>query len=304
MGKRTLKTIKKLTENEEKYENLETIINNYVQQYSFTLEQLGYKETLKEEVKNFKNFTDKLAIWYELKFPDPKVISIFQNEDIKLDEEFFNKSLDPIYNTHIFINSYLYNEKYFLDKPVYPDVIYLNENTYLKLTRKGIIKKAKGFILNGKDFSKIFEGINIKNLLSVAINENFPIKEQKIIANTIKEYYFKIKAKEILLDITLHKILKRGDKNIGSKRAILFAKEFKRNIDIAMKYAISTNDQNTKNIIKYYLKNNGNKNLEIIVDFYNIEKKMTLEQFMYILYTNDIELKEYINITKKLQLNK
>ena len=143
MGKRTLKTIKKLTENEEKYENLETIINNYVQQYSFTLEQLGYKETLKEEVKNFKNFTDKLAIWYELKFPDPKVISIFQNEDIKLDEEFFNKSLDPIYNTHIFINSYLYNEKYFLDKPIYPDVIYVNENTYLKLTRKGIIKKAK-----------------------------------------------------------------------------------------------------------------------------------------------------------------
>ena len=105
-----------------------------------------------------------------------------------------------------------------------------------------------------------------------------------------------------MFDTTLYKILKRGDKNIGSKRAILFAKEFKRNIDIPMKYAISTNDQNAKNIIKYYLKNNGNKNLDIIVDFYNIEKKMTLEQFVYLLYTNDNELKEYTDLSKKLEL--
>ena len=247
--------------NKQKYK-LETKYNELINEYKKLLKEIGYSN-LNEEIEDVKNFIEKMAVWYELKFSDPVTIKLFQSENLELDNSLFNFSNDPIYDTHTFINTYLRNEKHFISKPKYKDIIDLQGSQHFHLTRKGKIALAEFIYAKKvgkiKDVGKLLEGVHIANAKFVGEIEGIKIDDpNNNIDKTIKNYNSRVEAKEVLLDAVMYKIIIRGGKKVGPLRAMLFAKEFNRNMDIPMKYAISSlSDKDNKNIILNYLKNGG-----------------------------------------------
>lgn len=87
----------------------------------------------------------------------------------------------------------------------------------------------------------------------------------------------KRKEKEGLLDSVMYRIIERGGNRIGPRRAFLFAKEFGRNIDIPMMYAIDRSDPGLRLFINEYIKNGGSKDLLCYIDYFHsvlVDKKV------------------------------
>lgn len=307
---KSLKNASKYLANKQRY-NLENKYEDLIEKYRKTLKERGYTN-LDEEVDDLKNFIEKMAVWYELKFSDPVTVKLFQCENLELDNSLFNYSgEDPIYNTHTFINRYLRNEKYFLTRPKYKDIVDLSGSQHFHLTRKGKItsaeylsSKSTKLPINCRD---IFEGVHIANAKFVAEIEGIDLKDpNNNIDKAVNSYKNRIKAKEILLDAVMYKIIMRGGNKIGPLRAMLFAKEFNRDINIPMKYAISSSiDKDNKNLILNYLKNGGNRNIEIFINYFYkgidpiLVDYVSLDEFIKKEYKEDIdfytkeELEEY-----------
>lgn len=71
-----------------------------------------------------------------------------------------------------------------------------------------------------------------------------------------------------MLDCVMYRIIERGGNRIGSRRAFLFAKEFRRNIDIPMMYAADTSDPNLRGFINEYLKAGGHTDLSCYSNYF------------------------------------
>lgn len=72
----------------------------------------------------------------------------------------------------------------------------------------------------------------------------------------------------------MYSIMKSGNKYTGPRRALLFAKEFKLNLDIPMSYGVIMDDEDTLYLIDEYLKNGGSEDLTCYVDSFIKDKKV------------------------------
>ena len=71
-----------------------------------------------------------------------------------------------------------------------------------------------------------------------------------------------------MLNCVMYRIIDRGGNRIGPRRAFLFAKEFRRNIDIPMMYGIDRSDPGLRLFINEYIKAGGSKNLMCYEDYF------------------------------------
>ena len=85
----------------------------------------------------------------------------------------------------------------------------------------------------------------------------------------IKKYENWKYQKDEMLNCVMYRIIERGGNRVGPRRAFLFAKEFNRNIDIPMMYAVDMSDPGLREFIVEYIKAGGHTDLECYIDYFS-----------------------------------
>ena len=248
-----------------------------------------------------RNFIEKMAVWYELRYPDYEVNRLMPGsgqESINISNEMFNKNTyinelfdensdirtldwEEFYNTHAFIRSLPWEERYRFQRVRYSDLVYLDPNytlnnpasltACLHLTRNGFVKEAEKIDIysNYKVTNEELTGKHIKEVVKLFKTRDIILPEDNELEKTIQTEDNWLKQKEGLLDCVMYRIIERGGNRIGPRRAFLFAKEFKRNIDIPLMYAIDRSDPGLRIFINEYLKAGGSKDLICFVGYFS-----------------------------------
>ena len=159
---------KKEEEELKKYQiDLDNKVSNFLDWYFINCME-GTHSALGEShfLKRFEDFIEKLAVWYELRYPDYEVnrlMHCYDQEDIEVSNEMFRKNFyikdlldddsdvkdldwNEFYNTHAFIQALPKNEKHYFLKPKYMDVIYLSpgiRTAHIHLTTNGFVEDAE-----------------------------------------------------------------------------------------------------------------------------------------------------------------
>lgn len=247
--------------------------------------------------KDMRNLIEKIAVWYELRYPSYELNNIMpgsSQESININKIMFENNpcmkgientsdLNKIgwstfYNTNVFINSLPWEERYYLDKPNYRDIIYLdsdNSSAHLHLTNYGTVEMAEfvtGYtnsVINDEELT----GLTVSDVLKKFQERGIILPEDNDLQRIVKEIDSWTKLKNRILDCAMYRIIERGGNRIGPRRAFLFAKEFHRNIDIPMKYGIDKSDPGLRLFIYEYLKSGGSQDLICYLDYFHRTSK-------------------------------
>ena len=155
-----------------KYE-LDELIDKFIKWYYITFDKYTFKDVGEHNsIDKIKNFIEKMAVWYELRYPSyevNKVLPFEKKEEIDIDNEMFinnpyvinyiknrNTNIEynelegfswsDFYNIDTFINTLPKDERDFLKKPTYNTFIYIDSsdiNAHLHLYDNGIINEAE-----------------------------------------------------------------------------------------------------------------------------------------------------------------
>lgn len=244
-----------------------------------------------------KNFIEKMAVWYELRYPDYEInrlIPSSHQENTEMNNIAFNNNpyvnnlLDEnsdiralnwseFYNFSVFIHSQPWIERCLFLKPKYQEIVYWNPNhgsAHLHLTKNGIIKIAEfmNYVIPGIQ-NEDLEGKHIKDIVRLLKEQGIEFPENNEFEIAIKNYDNWIYQKEEMLNCVMYRIIERGGKIFGPRRAFLFAKEFSRNIECPMKYGIDYSDPGLRNFINEYIKAGGSKDLVCYVNYFHRRRK-------------------------------
>lgn len=275
--------------------NLNNKVDNFINWYYDNLVKGKYTDIGEFHLPNdLHNFIEKVAVWYELRYPDYEInrlmpgsnqeqkhinnemltnnpylkeieseLGMLTNSNNKV-EAFDYIDWDKFYNTKVFINSLPIEEKQYLNKPRYSNLVYLEDNNspHFHLSANGIVTEVEGLITyTNKVSNKDLIGKHVKDVLEILNREIPTLPQSNGLTKAINAYEIKKEFKERLLDSIMYRIIERGGNRIGPRRGFLFAKEFKRNIDIPMAYGIDTSDPGLDKFIEKYLESGGRENV-------------------------------------------
>lgn len=231
-----------------------------------------------------RNFIEKMAVWYELRYPDYEINRImpgssqeqidindvmfannqYTNDILDEDSEIKDLDWDEFYNAQAFIHSLPWSERYVFSRPKYQDIVYWNRehgSAHLHLTRNGFVEWSEYMDVIPGISNEDLEGKNIKEVVSMLKEKGIKFPENNEFEKAVKDYDNWIYQKEEMLNCVMYRIIERGGNRIGPRRAFLFAKEFGRNIDIPMAYGVDGSDPGLRLFINEYIKAGGSKNL-------------------------------------------
>lgn len=263
-----------------------------------------------------RNLIEKMAVWYELRYPDYEINRLFPGSDQEqtqvndvmfksnpyLNEFFDEKSdiryldWDDFYNTKVFINSLPWEEKIKLSKPLYSDIVYLSPKfggVHLHLTKNGIVEMAENVSIytNSVIKDEELEGLHVKKVIELFKNRGIALPPDNGLEKAVEYADKYLYQKEEMLNCVMYRIIERGGNRIGPRRAFIFAKEFKRNIDIPMMYGVDLSDPGLRKFMNEYLKAGGSKDLVCYVGYFSKaskkEKLHTVSIKKLILYLNN-----------------
>ena len=280
----------------------------------------------KGEVENIKNFIEKMAVWYELRYPDYEVKKMLSNHgDVGLDvndvmfkknsyindlfdEESDVRNLDwaDFYNTSAFVQSLPTDERYYLFRPVYDNFVYLSKSSliaHVHLTKNGIVEMAENISLDffGKNIkNEDLEGMHVKEVVKLFEDKGVDLSEYDNLKLAIKRFENWKYQKDEMLNCVMYRIIDRGGNRIGPRRAFLFAKEFNRDIDIPMKYGYDSSDPGLRMFINEYIKAGGSMDLECYDGYYGINKELGTMSIREILSRESIYTSEEKELHQKL----
>lgn len=241
------------------------------------------------QLLKMRNLIEKMAVWYELRYPDYEIDHEQENTDITqvmfrnnpyinelVDEDSDAKQLDwnEFYNTNVFINSLPWSERCFFLKPRYNEIVYLNPNTrsaHLHLTKKGIVEMPEDISLWTSSVIKDEDlvGMHVRDVVKLFKEKGIELPEGNELEESIKDVDKWLDQREGLLNSVMYRIIERGGNRIGPRRGFLFAKEFDRDIDIPMMYAIDRSDPELRKFINEYIKAGGSKDLKCYIGYFN-----------------------------------
>lgn len=256
----------------------------------FSENRSGKNATKQEKnslANDMRNFIEKMAVWYELRYPDYEInrlmpgstqeqtsinkVMFEDNQYINdmLDEDSLVKDLDwsKFYNVKVFINSLTWSEMSLFLKPRYQECVYWdssNSKAHLHLTSKGVVRVAE---MTGLKWhvpgvsNENLEGMNIKEVVAMLKEKGVVFPANNDFEKAIKDYDEWCYQKEEMLNSVMYRIIERGGNRFGPRRAFLFAKEFGRNIDIPMAYGVDRTDPGLRLFINEYIKAGGSENL-------------------------------------------
>lgn len=278
--------------------SLDGKINNFIDWYYKNMVKGKYSAIGEYHFpRELRNFIEKMAVWYELRYPQYEVNRLmpgsgqegkYVNEEMFINNPYVNNFLEisnelddvkfldwsEFYNTKAFINSLPWEERNYLSKPRYTDLVYIDlsksANTHLHLSANGIVMGSEGIykFTNSKIKDKDLEGKHVKEVLDLLEKENISLSKDNELQKAIELYEKKVYFKEHLLDCVMYRIIERGGSRIGPRRAFLFAKEFKRNIDIPMMYGVDYSDPGLRNFIIEYIKAGGSEDLICYTNYF------------------------------------
>lgn len=273
---------------------LDDKVNEFINWYSENMVNGNHKYC---QAIKMRNFIEKMAVWYELRYPDYEVnrlISGIGQEQIKINDVMFKNNQylndlldedsdikdldwDKFYNAHSFIQSLPWEEKVFLKKEKYTNLRY-NDDISISLTPNGIIKNIYGFNLllwfnPDENQNEMFIGKHILDALPIMKERYGNIAAIQELENTITRIENKKIQKEEMLNCVMYRIIERGGNRIGPRRAFLFAKEFGRNIDIPMIYGIDCSDPGLELFVNEYIKAGGSTDLVCYDGYFSIANK-------------------------------
>ena len=244
----------------------------------------GHYTDLREYLQpiEMRNFIEKMAVWYELRYPDYEINRLMpgsSQENVEINDVMFNSNRyindlldeesdiraldwDEFYNTKAFINSLPSDERHLFQKPRYRNLVYLEPNrmsAHLHLTSNGIVEESEGlgaytqFKIKDKDL----KGMNIKDVVKILQENGIILPINNELEATINNVENRSYQKEEMLNCVMYRIIERGGNRIGPRRAFLFAKEFGRNIDIPIMYGIDYSDPGLGRFMNEYIKAGG-----------------------------------------------
>lgn len=240
---------------------------------------------------DMRNFIEKMAVWYELRYPDyeiNRIIPFSVQEQIDINEVMFTNNQytndildknseikdldwDEFYNTKAFIHSLPWNERYIFSRPKYQDIVYWNcarNSAHLHLTHNGFVEFSEYMDVAIPGISnKDLEGKNIKEVVSMLKEKGVKFPENNEFEEAIKDYDNWVYQKDEMLNCVMYRIIERGGNRIGPRRAFLFAKEFDRSIDIPMAYGVDRTDPGLRLFMNEYIKAGGSRNLVCYIGY-------------------------------------
>ena len=187
------------------------------------------------------------------------------------------------YNFDKFYLSLSECEKTMLDKPRYPQLIYLvgDRGFHIHVGGDGTINDASDvWYERGTGFSKfvigseVFEGHNISEMEELAKENGINLNLSNI--NKIVDNYTRSASiRNGLLDSIMYRIIEKSGKCYGPRRGVLFAREFERNVSVPVSYGDAT-------LMMEYLANDGDENLVCFVNYFDDGKlvKKTIKEVL------------------------
>lgn len=221
-----------------------------------------------------RNFIEKIAVWYELRYPNDKV-SLLLERNQENDSE--------IYCIKSFYHTLSNEEKLYFMQPSYRSIVYWKDglcSAHLHLSKNGTVEMAEcmNTVIPGIS-NEDLEGKNIKEVVKIIKEKGIIIPENSELIKAIQDYNNWNYQREEILNCAMYRIIERGGNRIGPKRAFLFAKEFGRDIHIPMMYAIDYSDPGLRFFINEYIKAGGSKDLECLVEYFSrVSKDEPLEK--------------------------
>ena len=199
--------------------------------------------------KDMRNFIEKMAVWYELRYPDYEInrlmdccgqeqINIndvmFRNNSYVndlLDEESDTKELDwdEFYNTNVFIKSLPWEERRIFAKPRYGGIFYLNpkaRNAHLHLTKNGFVEMADDVSVwtGGVIKDKELKGLHVRKVVELFKERGIKLPEDNELEKSIESADNWMYQKEEMLNCVMYRIIERGGNRIGPRRAFYLLK--------------------------------------------------------------------------------
>lgn len=262
---------------------LDNNVNQFIKWYKVNMIKGRYTATGEYYFPiKIRNFIEKVAVWYELRYPDCKVNEILFNNNNKMDLGSDNtQTYCCKFNGAAPLMELLSGgEKKYLMDPEYRKNVSCNLNgdcLQLKLSSDGYVQESE-FIghMTPNSSIKELEGKHIKEVVRILKESNVLPKNNEFeiaISNYEKAVHFR----EEMLNCVMYRIIERGD-IIGAKRAFLFAKEFERDIDIPLVYGINSCDPNLKDFINVYIKSGGSQDLVCYINYCKSAKYNKLEE--------------------------
>lgn len=273
-----IKHIKELRYDYKERETFDKRINLLVKE-AFKYEK--DKELREEEMTKFRNFIEKLAVWYELRYPSDLIYNM------NIEKEGLPRGKEE-YQTSSFISSLSAGEKVILEKTSYSPLVYLSEvsRTHVFLDEEGIITNAKclyypsPYFLVTKEYvsGEKFEGMSILEAKEIFDRMGL-IDETSNIENVISNYEINWLKRETLIECVIYRILERGKNYHSLILACLFTLEFEGNLAIPLKYGMFSNHTEIKLFINKYLENGGSKDLVCLRNYFcNLYRKEKFEK--------------------------
>lgn len=251
------------------------------------------EEERENEIEKLKKLIYKFVAWYEIRYPDydlgdkipfpysddSKKMNEILKEEKQVSDEFdwatfydkkvFLKSLS-IKEKMLISNKYIFNGTRWLHFKSQNDLSY---GIQVKLSKKMNVSYLFNITLNysDEDLSNI-KGKNIDEAIQILKEHGYELEKNDRI---FLDYYNSKKENSCkILEAVMYSLMKSGGRYAGPRRALLFAKEFKLNLDIPMSYGIIMDDEDTLYLIDEYLKNGGHEDLICYVDSFIKDKNV------------------------------
>lgn len=275
--------------------NLDAKVDEFIDWYFNNIVKGNYTDIGEFHKPNaMRNFIEKMAVWYELRYPDYEINRLMpgsNQEGIEINNVMFksNKYInelfdenadirdldwDEFYNVEVFIKSLPWDEGYLLESARYGDLVYIDfhhSSAHLHLTAEGFVEQAKdiGTYTNFKVKDDELTGMHLKDVVKLLKEKGVSLPNDNDLEDAIKDVEKWNYQKEEMLNCVMYRLIERGGNRIGPRRAFLFAKEFRRNIDIPMMYGVDYSDPGLRDFINEYIKAGGSKDILCYEGYFN-----------------------------------
>lgn len=263
------------------------------------------KSELKINEVDIRNFIEKMAVWYEIRYPNKNIYNMFYmgksnianpitsssgygnllsvlNEEEKND---FSRAVGLIdWNDFFDINTFIRilddNERTYIEKPIFGFCYKFLNNQRIYFSSKGKIIEIEGnppkYSLDLKIILDPFIGEFASSITKTLFDNGF-YDDGLNIWDLIHTYEKEVLFREKLLDMVMYRIIERGHL-LGVERGFLFAREFERDISIPFKY-LTYSLLNKRPLINEYLKAGGSLDVDCCLYYFaskieNVEMKL------------------------------